>query len=174
MPRDRGLKLPSEPRHVQEGNKRTWNDERSREADFFSVGYMGRTIEDLVGILQSAGVCTVVDIRYAPVSMYRPEFSKSNLQQHLEVAGIDYLHLRELGVPRDVRGFAIDSGARDVIWEWYDENVVMPYVGTNLTHFLNLADHPVALLCVELDPTSCHRHRLVLALEERGLRSFDL
>ena len=33
---------------------------------------------------------------------------------------------------------------------------------------------PLALMCVELDPHECHRHRLCLALERAGYRSFDL
>ena len=48
------------------------------------------------------------------------------------------------------------------------------YVGINLHHFLNSVDHPAALMCVETDPTECHRHRLCIALEGLGLRGFDL
>jgi hypothetical protein len=105
--------------------------------------------------------------------MYRPELSKSNFQRAVEQAGLQYLHIREWGVPREIRAKAIESGTRDTIWEWYDEYVVAPFVGRNLHRFLNLAEHPVAMMC-ECDPTECHRHRLFLALERHGLRGFDL
>lgn len=106
--------------------------------------------------------------------MYRPELSKNNLRALIAAAGMHYLHLPELGVPRDIRAKAISAGTRDVIWEWYDEHVVEPYVGRNLHRFLNSLEHPVAMMCAELDPTECHRHRLFVALEVQGLRGFDL
>ena len=46
--------------------------------------------------------------------------------------------------------------------------------GNDAPASFGVADHPVAFMCVELDPTACHRHRLSLALEEQGLRGFDL
>jgi uncharacterized protein (DUF488 family) len=144
------------------------------EADFFTVGYMRRDSETFVSVLLEAGIASVVDIRHSPVSMYRPEFSKSNLACLLESAGIEYLHVPDLGVPRDIRGRAFAGNTRRQIWSWYDAHVIPRFVGKNLHHLLNLADHPLALLCVELDPTACHRHRLALALESRGLKGYDL
>lgn len=175
MPQVHRLKLPSVPARVQAENKAKWNEARTaKDADFFTLGYTGRPLDELLGALQAAGVRSVVDIRQYPVSMYRPEVSKGNLARALAKCGIDYVHLPDLGVPRDVRALAIDAGKRDVIWDWYDTNVVEPYLGRNLHQFLNGLEHPVALMCVELDPSECHRHRLFLALEEWGLRGFDL
>ena len=152
-----------------------WNEARSAErADFFTFGYEGRSVDELIRTVRNAGVTCILDIRHSPVSMYRPELSKSNFQRAVEQAGLQYLHIREWGVPREIRAKAIESGTRDTIWEWYDEYVVAPFVGRNLHRFLNLAEHPVAMMCVECDPTECHRHRLFLALERHGLRGFDL
>ncbi len=106
--------------------------------------------------------------------MYRPELSKNNLRKTVEAHGLQYIHMPELGVPRDIRAKAIETGTRDIIWEWYDENVVQSYIGSNLHRFLNGIEHPAALMCVEIDPKDCHRHRLFLALEALGLRGFDL
>jgi uncharacterized protein (DUF488 family) len=58
-----------------------------------------------------------------------------------------------------------------VIWEWYDKEVLR---SLNLHFFLNGFEHPVALMCTEIDPRECHRHRLSLALEERGMRGFEI
>jgi len=175
LARYRGLKLPSQPLRAQMANKALWNDSRSPQfADFFTAGYMGRDIGELVSALKSAGVSSVVDIRHAAVSMYNPSFSKRNLRRVLEMSGLNYLHLPDLGVPRDIRGKAIETGSRDDIWEWYDSYVVEQFLGRNLDRFFNFAEHPVVLLCVELDPTACHRHRLFLALERQGLRGFDI
>lgn len=175
MGRYASLQLPTDPLPVQLKNKELWNDGRSMErADFYTIGYSGRTIDAVLALLTQAGVSTVVDVRHTPVSMYKPDFSKANLIQHLAWHGIQYAHFADLGVPRDIRGLAVGQPTRDALWVWYDRHVVAPYIGRNLHRFLNTADHPVALMCTEVDPTSCHRHRLHLALERHGLRGYDL
>jgi uncharacterized protein (DUF488 family) len=175
MPQTNRLKLPSLPAKQQAENRTLWNDSRSLEqADFFTIGYAGRKLEEIIDALVKAGVRCLVDIRQYAVSMYRPELSKNNLKRHLERNGIQYLHYPDLGVPRDIRAKAIETGSRDVIWDWYDSSVIGQFIGNNLHRFLNCAEHPVALMCVEIDPRECHRHRLFMALESKGLRGFDL
>jgi len=170
----RPLKLPTKSARARAESKALWNEARSpSSADFFTLGYEGRTTKDMFDTLRDANVQCVIDIRYNPVSMYRPELSKSNLQRGLQGAGLAYFHLREWGVPRDVRARAIESGTRDTIWEWYDQSVVAPNFQKNLHRFLNFG-YPVAMLCMECDPTECHRHRIFMALENQGLRGFDL
>jgi uncharacterized protein (DUF488 family) len=173
MPQSNRLNLPSATLKQQIANKLSWNDMRSAEnADFFTIGYAGRKTEAIVALLKKHEIRTLVDIRQNPISMYRPELSKNNLAQLLQRKGISYSHAPELGVPRDIRAKAIETGSRTVIWTWYDMTVIPSFV--NLHSFLNGFEHPVALMCTELDPHECHRHRLCLALERMGLTSFDL
>lgn len=170
----RPLKLPTKPARARAESKALWNEARSpQEADFFTLGYEGRTTKQLFDVLLGAGVQCVLDVRYNPVSMYRPELSKNNLQQALERKGLAYFHLREWGVPRNVRAKAAQTGTRETIWEWYDECVIVPHFRRNLHRFLNFG-YPVAMLCMECDPRECHRHRIFMALESQGLRGFDL
>jgi uncharacterized protein (DUF488 family) len=167
--------LPSAPAKQQLERRYIWNDARSPEqADFFTIGYTGRKIEGIVDLLLQHNVRTLIDIRYNPVSMYRPEVSKSNLQRTVEAHGIEYIHNRALGVPAEIREKAAVANTRDLIWKWYDEEVLPVYPGRNLDHFFNAHEHPVALMCVEVDPGECHRHRLFMALEQMGLIGFDL
>lgn len=175
MPPANRLNIPSASVKRQIESKGFWNDPRSADtADFFTIGYTGRKTEEIICALKRHGVRTLVDIRYNPVSMYRPELSKNNLASLLGKNGIQYVHLPELGVPRDIRAKAIETGTRDVIWDWYDEHVVATFLRRNLHFFLNGFEHPLALMCTEIDPQECHRHRLSLALEQMGMRSFDL
>lgn len=175
MPQANRLKLPTASAKQQAEKKAIWNEARCQDAAlFFTFGYTGRKLDELLGLLVTNGVRTLIDIRQNPVSMYRPELSKSNLKRAVEASELVYVHLPELGVPRDIRAKAIEAGTRDVIWAWYDQYVVTPYLGRNLHQFLNSAEHPVALMCVEIDPQECHRHRLFLALEGMGLNGFDL
>lgn len=175
MAQQHRLKLPSIPVKQQTENRLLWNDSRSPlEADFFTLGYTGRKLEELINTMLDAGVRCLIDIRQNPVSMYRPELSKNNLKRRVEENSICYVHYPDLGVPRDIRAKAIETGSREVIWQWYDAHVVSQFIGKNLHRFLNCVEHPVALMCVEIDPRECHRHRLCMALEAHGLQGFDL
>jgi uncharacterized protein (DUF488 family) len=173
MPQANRLSLPSASVKEQIANKLTWNHARSAEdADFFTIGYTGRKIEEIIILLKQHDVRTLVDIRQNPISMYRPELSKNNLNRLLAESGLLYSHAPQFGVPRDIRAKAIETGSRAVIWTWYDAAVVPSFL--NLHSFLNGFEHPIALMCTEVDPHECHRHRLSLALEAMGLTSFDL
>jgi Protein of unknown function, DUF488 len=152
----RPLKLPTKSARARVESKALWNEARSPEhADFFTIGYEGRTTKDLFNALTRANVQCVLDIRYNPVSMYRPELSKGNLQKALEKAGIAYFHIREWGVPRDIRARAIESGTRDTIWAWYEKSVIGPHFRRNLHRFQNsygTTPLPLAAPCIVHGP----------------------
>lgn len=169
------LKLPEKSMAEQKKNKISWNLEHcTSQPDFYTIGYSGRNIKEFLDVLKSAGIATLVDIRFSPVSRFKPIFSKNNLKTTLESNGIAYIHRPDWGVPRDVRAYSIGKQNRDGIWAWYDTNV-LPYVAKkNLDDFFNSMEHPVAFMCVEYDPTECHRHRVFLGLERLGLRGCDL
>ena len=169
------LKLPEKTTSEKEQGKLSWNLEHCiSNPDFYTIGYSGRGIKDFVDTLQDAGIATLVDIRFLPVSRFKPEFSKKNLRASLEASGISYIHRPDWGVPRDIRATSIGKQTRDDIWNWYDSNILPNVVKDNLDKFLNSMEHPIALMCVEYDPTECHRHRLFLGLERLGLRGCDL
>lgn len=141
----------------------------AREArTFFTIGYSGRTIDAFVNALLGAGVVRVIDIRHMPVSRYRPEFSKRNLDERLASEGIRYVHERRLGIPSRIRreyGYPDHGGA---LWDWYDDNVLSREV-VDASWVNDLGSGPVAMMCVESDATECHRHRLTGALQDQGL-----
>lgn len=169
------LRLPEKAKDEQKRSKLSWNSEHCKsEPDFYTIGYSGREINEFIDIVRKAGVATLVDIRFSPVSRFKPEFSKNNLKRSLEENGINYIHKPDWGVPRDIRAFSIGKQTRDDIWVWYDANILPNVVKRNLDGFFNSMEHPVALMCVEYDPTECHRHRLFLGLERLGLTGCDL
>ena len=174
MTSQKPFKLPSASIRQQTESRFLWNEARSPQtADFFTIGYTGKPLEAILDTLLAHGVRTLLDVRQNPISMYRPEVTKGNLERSVESRGLYYSHRPELGVPRDIRAKAIESGTREVIWKWYDRYIVEPYIRRNLDWFLNGYEHPVALMCVETDPRECHRHLLFQALEEMGLQGYD-
>ncbi|MDP2719373.1 MAG: DUF488 domain-containing protein [Dehalococcoidia bacterium] len=169
------LKLPEKTKSEQQQSKLLWNSKHCvSEPDFFTIGYSGKNIDHFVNLVKEMCIATLVDIRFSPVSRFKPEFSKNNLKKSLEAAGITYVHRPDWGVPRDIRAFSIGKQTREDIWNWYDSNILPNVVKRNLDEFFNSMEHPIALMCVEHDPTECHRHRVFLGLERIGLTGCDL
>lgn len=123
-------------------------------------GYEGRTVADLVDFARASGAYWIVDVRLNPISR-KPGFSKRALAAALSDAGLHYLHLPELGNPKDNRaGFADTEG---VVGTTARERYRTEVLGTELA--VAALDHLAALgatdgailLCFEADAGACHR-----------------
>ena len=165
------IELPEEPMEAQFHNKIMWNLCRIDDHDFYTVGFAKRTIGQFLELLKVRHIRTLIDVRRNPKSMFKPEFNKENLISVLKENNIKYVHYSELGVPEDVRRRLAETEDYDWFFRWYDDNI-LPNLGRNIN--LEAMARPVAIMCVELDPTKCHRHRIALALEKQGLRGYDL
>jgi ParB family chromosome partitioning protein len=164
------IELPEEPIEVQIHNKTLWNLKRIGDYDFYTIGFAKRTIDQFLELLRLKNVRTLVDVRKNPKSIFRPEFNRENLEKVLTAQGITYIHYPELGVPEEIREKLAETGDYSWFFNWYDNNIL-----PNLDEVdLETLAYPIALMCVEFDPTRCHRHRIALALEERGLKGCDL
>ena len=168
------VELPEQPIAEQAHGRILWNLERLTPRDFYTAGYAGRSIEEFLELLQAVNIRTVIDARHAPMSPYKPAFSKQNLDDTLSEHGITYVHRGELGVPRNVRQQAAGQNSRDGIWSWYETNVLGKWQEGKIKEIIDGYEGPVAFLCVEANPNTCHRHLLFRALEQEGLQGFDL
>lgn len=124
-------------------------------AALLTVGYEGRSVEEVVDDLVARDVSVLVDVRLTPLSR-KPGLSKRGLADRLAAAGIEYLHLRALGNPVDNRdGFrAGSSAARDRFRELLAEPAAAQALATVVDRARR---QTVALLCFEADPARCHR-----------------
>jgi len=132
----------------------------------WSAGYEGRTIEAFVDSLAAAGVDAVADVRLTPISR-KPGFSKTRLTLALETAGIDYLHLRELGNPKDNRAPFWD-GRLDEGLAGFRQVMAREGARRQLAELEQLASaSSVAVLCFEHDEQRCHRQVVLAELHRR-------
>jgi uncharacterized protein (DUF488 family) len=128
-----------------------------------SLGYEGRSVDELVARLLSKSVTVLVDVRLTPLSR-KPGLSKRKLAESLNAAGIGYLHLRALGNPRDNRApFRTGSAHSHAS---YREHIATPEGEQALKKVAELLeDETVALLCFERDHLACHRHLVAVELQ---------
>ncbi|MDX3078578.1 DUF488 family protein [Streptomyces sp. MI02-7b] len=135
----------------------------------WSAGYEGRDIGSFVAALVDAQIDAVADVRLTPISR-KPGFSKTRLREALNAAGIEYVHLRALGNPKDNRapfreGRLTEGRARfRNLLESQDA----------VAELAGLAERAqasrVAVLCFEQDAERCHRTVVV----EEVLRQADV
>ena len=117
-------------------------------AEFYTIGYSGKDLNQFVALLRAVGVSTLIDIRNAPVSQYKPDFSKGNLQAHLAALGIKYVHRGDWGVPHEVRDRIVGGDSRDAIWDWYDTNVIPRISAGEFGELRRQTKPPLAFMCV--------------------------
>jgi uncharacterized protein (DUF488 family) len=121
----------------------------------YTAGYEGVSLVQFLERLHRAQVQIVVDVRDVPLSR-KPGFSKNALSTALSSAGLEYLHLRELGCPKVIRYRYRADGD----WEEYTK-AFMVHLRNQKAAINELAKvcarARAALLCYEADPDQCHR-----------------
>ena len=128
----------------------------------FTIGYEATTMDEFLSALKSAGVERLIDVRAVPLSR-RPGFSKNILAASLRNAGIEYVHLKNLGTPKPGRD-AAKKGDVKTLRAVYDNQLGLPEAQAEVAQMLTLAaEKPSALLCFERDPGHCHRTLLLEA-----------
>ncbi len=135
-----------------------------RRAEVFTVGYEGTTVHTFLEALHKAPVELLVDVR-AVASSRRPGFAKSALAANLQGAGIDYLHLRDLGTPAPGRA-AARAGRHAEMRRIFLAHLETEAAQSALDTLADIvkAGRRVCLLCLEADPTHCHRSLVADAL----------
>ena len=121
-----------------------------------TIGYERAELRDFIATLESCGVDLLVDIRDRAQSR-RLGFSKNTLAAALSEAGIDYLHLKELGDPKEGRD-AARGGDYAAFRRIYQGVMESESAKDALSRIENLAlSKTVCLMCYERDQMHCHR-----------------
>jgi uncharacterized protein (DUF488 family) len=76
---------------------------------FFTIGHSTRSLDEFVGLLRSAEVQLLVDVRTIPRSRRNPQFNKDALPDSLRDFQIGYEHMAELGGRRGKQPGGVDS-----------------------------------------------------------------
>lgn len=139
----------------------------------YTIGYEAKTLAEFVSELAGAGVRRVIDVRAVAASR-RPGFSKTALGGALAQHGIEYLHLRALGTPKEGRE-AARKGQVARMREIYSVQLETPEADLAMEQaFAAASGAPSALLCFEREASGCHRAMIAERLAARGLAVVDL
>jgi len=145
-----------------------------------TIGYEGSNIDDFISSISEAGVQILIDVRDRAQSR-KKGFSKTALSEALNSAGIEYLHLRELGDPKEGRE-AARSGQWAKFHKIYGQVLESDSAQSAMDIIVKLsANKSVCLLCYERDHKTCHRKCITDDIEKRigekarhlGVRKFE-
>jgi uncharacterized protein (DUF488 family) len=127
-----------------------------------SIGYQGRSLDQLIATLRAAQIRLVFDVRDAPWS-HKRGFSKRALGGYLDEVGIRYVHLAAAGNPREIRR---SGGSSAEILARFREHLLRAPAVLDEIHAAALRE-PTALLCYEASAQECHRSVLLAELAAR-------
>ncbi len=121
-----------------------------------TIGYEGATIQEFVAVLQRASISIIIDVRDVPLSR-KKGFSKNQLAEHLRLHGIQYVHLKGLGDPKQGRE-AARAGNVALFLKIFAKHMRSKLAVEALGHAATLVcNHQACLLCFEADYEKCHR-----------------
>jgi uncharacterized protein (DUF488 family) len=141
----------------------------------YTIGYEETSAESFLKKLESAGIQMVLDVRELPQSRI-PGFSKNALSEKLRCKGIDYLHIRELGSPRELRHELRETNDFTAFTRGY-----LLYMKKQVEHVRTVKnlvyEKTCCLLCFEKNHDECHRKFVALevkAVARNGLQIVHL
>ena len=118
-------------------------------------------------VLQNYDIEFVLDVRSAPYSRFKPEFSKDALETHLREHAIRYIYLGDQlgGQPKDRDCYEDDK----VVYAKVKEKAFYR-AGLERVQAAFRRQRRVVLMCSEGKPEMCHRSKLIAAsLIELGI-----
>ena len=125
------------------------------ETELFTMGYEGTTIDSFIDSLRANNISCILDVRALSLSRKRG-FSKNQLAGRLERVQIDYIHLRELGTPKDIRNALKSTRDYVTFFEKMEE-----YLAGKKDAIRRAYDHVTnarcCLMCFERLADQCHR-----------------
>lgn len=144
----------------------------------WTVGHWTVPPDAMLDLLASAEIRLLADVRKLPGSRRSPQFDAATMTEWLRDAGIDYLHLTELGgrrpKQRDVDP-AVNAGWHNTSFKNYADYALTPSFEAGLERLTDLAsERQVAVMCGEPVPWRCHRLLIANALTARGWRVIHL
>lgn len=132
-----------------------------------SIGYeRHRSVDDFARLLARSGVERLVDVRELPISRRRG-FAKSALSAALAKQSVEYVHVREMGNPKQFRDL-YKSGQVAEGRAGYEE-LLKTARGDALRGLVKtIQEKRSALMCVEDDESVCHRQVIFEALRDQA------
>ncbi len=133
-------------------------EQPSTRIPIYTIGYGSRSIAALIELLHAHQIAYLIDVRSAPYSRYKPEFSKAPLASKLEQHGIRYVFMGDtLGGRPDDETCYVDGKV-----DYEKVKATESYQrGIERLRTAFSQQQSIVLMCSEGKPETCHRCKLI-------------
>jgi uncharacterized protein (DUF488 family) len=136
----------------------------------FTIGHSTRPIDEFLSLLKENGVERLVDIRTIPRSRFNPQFNQKSLSESAPQAGIEYIHLDQLGGLRHPRKDSPNKEWKNDGFRGFADYMQTPEFDAAIAKLTDLAQQKITvIMCAEAVPWRCHRSLVSDALFVRGI-----
>ena len=133
----------------------------------YTIGYQDTSIVQFIKCLVNNGIKRIIDVRYNALSR-KPGFSKTRFSARARKAGMEYLHMREVGINSEARRNLKTEEDYKRLLDDYEKKALRKHK-EEIKRISNLAaETPSVLVCFESDPLLCHRTRLAKAVSKQS------
>lgn len=141
----------------------------------FTIGHSTRPVDEFIRILIHYQIRLLADIRSFPGSKYVPQFNRENLAGSLHQAGLDYVHLKQLGGRRKASPGSVNEGWHNKSFRGFADYMQTKEFTTGLHELISLAgEKRTVIMCAEAVPWRCHRSLVADALVIRGMEVINI
>ncbi|MEO9256941.1 MAG: DUF488 domain-containing protein [Crocinitomicaceae bacterium] len=135
----------------------------------YTIGHSTHTLEEFVEMLHSFDIKVLADIRSFPGSRKFPQFNKENLMVSIKDAGIEYMHLADLGGRRKVNKDSKNNRWRNDSFKAYADYMETDAFKIGIENLEKIAlGKTTAYMCSEAVWWRCHRSMVSDYLKAKG------
>ena len=141
------------------------------ELAIWTIGHSTQSSGEFIATLQAFKIKTLVDVRSFPGSRRYPQFNKENLRASLHDAGIDYVHLPEIGGRRKANVNSRNVAWRNESFRGYADYMETAEFRAGIDRVTEIArTSSTAIMCAEALWWRCHRSLIADFLKARGAK----
>jgi len=133
---------------------------KSDRKKVWTLGYGGRSREEVAEILKRLRIEVLIDVRRFPRSKIM-DFNGEVMRDWLRDLGVNYVRMGE-----ELGGFVRGGYSKYTETETFRRGI------QKLTQFIK--DFRVVIMCMEKKPRYCHRRFITKALQEEGFEVIDI
>jgi len=135
----------------------------------YTIGHSTRSLVEFLDMLQSFDIKILADIRSLPGSRKFPQFDKENLKISLEEAGIQYIHLADLGGRRKAKKDSKNNRWNNDSFRGFADYMETEEFESAILKLEHIAlEQPTAYMCSEAVWRRCHRSMVSDYLKAKG------
>src|SRR2546423_515304 len=135
----------------------------------WTIGHSTLAVDEFIERLQSFGIKTLVDVRSFPGSRRYPQFNKENLRASLAEAGIEYVHMPEIGGRRKARPDSQNVAWSNESFRGYADYMETEEFRAGIERLVEISGlSRSAIMCAEAVWWRCHRSLIADYLKARG------